>query len=120
MIPADFAGFFELGERSSRLSELVVCGREAISRGAVVRVRLHPHLAGRQNLVQFARDAIVILRRDEEAFPLAHSVSQLVGPLGMDARRAGFSQRAEHESQRRVRIRELRIDLDGAPEERYR
>ena len=120
MIPPDFAGPFELGERSCRLSELVVSGREAITRGAVVRVRLHPHLAGRQNLVQFASDTVVILRRDEEAFPLAHTVTQLVGLLGMDARPRGFSERAQHESQGRVRIRELRIDLDGAPEKRHR
>jgi hypothetical protein len=102
------------------LSELVVRGREAIPRGAVVRVGLHPHLARRQNLVQIARDTVVILRRDEEALPLAHTVTQPVGLLGMGARLRGFSECAQYEPQGCVRIRELRIDLNGAPEKRDR
>ena len=71
MVPPDLTGRLEFGARARRLSEAIVRSREPVARRPVARIRLDPHLAGRQDLAQFARHPIVIVRGDEEAFPLA-------------------------------------------------
>jgi hypothetical protein len=106
-------------DRSVVLAERWVdhCAQHRV-RMEIARIRLRPRLAGLLRVFQVSRHLYLVGGRNEESLPVADAIPQLISGANVLDRGDHLSREGIGESQRRIGHRELRIELDGALQER--
>ena len=111
---------FRFGDRRLVVTEPIEQHRQRVRRPVVARIGPLPDLERLPRLHLIAGDAVVVLVGDEQPLALADVLAVLVGQPRQLFAAAGLAESAVDARQRRVGQREVRIERDGALEERDR